>query len=381
MLIGKPLNDDVFKVKFNCDIGGRKYEITRPVVFKFTDPVKGEVYQPLEILPPVTINFSDKAYIFNNGQEKKITCVVKANKATVSGVLNFYAPDKWTINTPSVAFNLKSKGDEQIVTVSVKPLNVDNKSYTFNASATINNKFFSKSITRIEYDHIPHQFILSDAAAKLVNLDVKTTKRKIGYVEGAGDNVAACLQQMGYDVTILTDDKLTNENLNQYQTIVTGVRAYNTKERLQVHYDKLMKYIFDGGTLVVQYNTYSRIGPVKAKIGPYPFTISRDRVTDENAAIQILNPGHKLMSTPNNITTKDFNDWIQERGIYFSTERDSNYVPLFEMNDPGEKPLNGSIIVADYGKGHFIYTGLAFFRELPAGIPGAYRLFANLVEY
>ena len=234
---------------------------------------------------------------------------------------------------------------------------------------------------RIEYDHIPHQFILSDAIVKLVNVNIKTIKKKVGYIKGAGDNVAESIQQLGYEVTELTDDKLTNESLDQYQTIITGIRAYNTNDRLQVHYDKLMKYIADGGTLIVQYNTNNRIGPLSAKIGPYPFNISRDRVTDEHSKVTFINGNHKILNLPNAITEKDFVGWVQERGIYFSTERDSSFTALLEMNDPGEKPLNGSLIVTDYGKGHFIYTGLSFFRELPAGVSGAYRIFANLIEY
>ncbi len=380
-LIGKPLNEEALKAKFFCEIGGHNYEIVRPVAFKSTDPVKGELYQPLEILPPATVNFSEKAYIFNNGEEKQITCLIKANKNNVVGKLSFNNSEDWIITSSSGEFNLKNKGEEQLIICLIKPKNPDNSALNLQASLAINNKKYSKSIVRIEYDHIPHQFILSDATVKLVNVDVKTVKKKIGYIEGAGDNVAESVLQLGYDVTELTDEKLTNESLDQYQTIITGIRAYNTKDRLQFHYDKLMKYIADGGTLIVQYNTNNRIGPLSAKIGPYPFSISRDRVTDEHAKVNFINGNHKILKSPNVITDNDFSGWVQERGIYFSTERDSNYTALLEMNDPGEKPLNGSLLVTDYGKGHFIYTGLAFFRELPAGVPGAYRLFANLIEY
>ena len=380
-LIGKPLNDEPLKVKFTCDIGGHLYEIFRPTVYKSTDPVKGELYQPLEILPKATVNFSDKAFIFSNGTEKKITLIIKANTKDVKGKLSFNANESWTIEPSTLDFNFKNKGDEESFSFKVKPNKSDNNTFILQANLLIENKIYSKSIVKIEYDHIPHQFILSDATAKLVNIDLKTVKKNIGYIEGAGDNVSESLQQMGYHVTELTDEMLSNNSLDQYQTIVTGIRAYNTKDRLQLHYDKLMKYIADGGTLIVQYNTNNRIGPVIAKIGPYPFTISRDRVTDENADVNFLQPNHPLLNSPNKITTEDFKGWKQERGIYFVSDCDSNYTSLISMHDPGEKDAIGSIIAANYGKGHFIYTGLVFFRELPAGIPGAYRLFANMMEY
>ena len=380
-LIGRPLNEEALKVKFFCEIGGHNYDIVRPVAFKSTDPVKGEIYQPLEMLPPATINFSEKAYIFNNGGEKTITCIIKANKNNVSGKLKFNNTGDWIIQSSTLDFTLKNKGDEQLITCTIKPRHSENSSFNLQAALSINNKTYSKSITRIEYDHIPHQFILSEANVKLVSLNINTIKKRVGYIEGAGDNVAESLQQLGYQVTELTDEKLSNEPLDQYQAIVTGIRAYNTKERLQVHYEKLMKYIEQGGTLIVQYNTNSRVGPVQAKIGPYPFSISRDRVTDEHAKVTPISPLHKLITSPNKIKEDDFDGWIQERGIYFASVEDSNYVHVLELNDAGEKPLNGSLIVADYGKGHFIYTGLAFFRQLPAGVPGAYRLFANLIEY
>jgi hypothetical protein len=181
-------------------------------------------------------------------------------------------------------------------------------------------------------------------------------------------------------VTVLTDELLSNENLSKYNAIVSGVRAYNTNDRLQVHYARLMDYVKNGGNLVVQYNTNNRIGPVLAKIGPYPFTISRDRVTNEKAAVNFSNAKHSALNFPNVITPKDFDGWIQERGIYFATEIDKQYETVFTMNDPQEKPSDGSLIIGKYGKGNFVYTGLVFFRELPAGVPGAYRLFVNLLS-
>ena len=209
---------------------------------------------------------------------------------------------------------------------------------------------------------------------------MKKTGTNIGYIPGAGDDVPAALKQIGYNVTILTDELLSNGNLSQFNAIVSGVRAYNTNDRLQVHYTKLMEYVKNGGNLIVQYNTNNRIGPVKANIGPFPFTISRDRVTDEKATVVFSNEKHSALNFPNQITQKDFDGWIQERGIYFATEIDKQYETIFSMKDPNEKASDGSLIIGKYGKGNFVYTGLVFFRELPAGIPGAYRLFVNLLS-
>lgn len=381
LLIGKPMNDEPLVVKYDVEIAGTIYTVSRPVTYKFTDPVKGELYRRLEILPKVSINFTDKTYIINNGKKKKVSFTVKANASGITGKVMIPTLPGWKIELANADINLKNKNDEQVFSADVTPLNVDNNSIYIKPVAVINNKEYNSSMMRIDHDHIPPQYILGTAKSKIISLSITTVKKKIGYINGAGDGVADCLRQLNYDVTEITDDMLASEDLSKYQTIVTGVRAYNTNERLQVYYNKLMEYIKNGGTLLVQYNTNNRIGPLVAKIAPYPFTISRDRVTNEKAAVTITKQSHPLFNTPNAITQSDFNDWIQERGIYFSSERDSAYETIMTMNDPDEKPLDGSTIVASYGKGHFIYTGLVFFRELPAGIPGAYRLFANMIEY
>ncbi len=378
-LIGKPENEGVAKVTFDITVSDLNLQIERALVFKSTDPVKGEVYRPFEILPPATINISDKVFIFNSAAAKDIQLTIKANAANVNGTVQVKVPEGWNISIKNSEFKLAAKGDEVIIDATVTPgkNNVEGK---LQASLTINNAVFTKSIKRIEYDHIPYQFILSNAEASLVKIDLKKAGNVIGYIPGAGDDVAACLKQIGYDVTILTDELLSKENLSKYNCIITGVRAYNTNERLQTYYNKLMEYVKNGGNFIVQYNTNNRIGPVGTKIGPYPFTISRERVTNENAEIRFVNPKHSILNFPNTITQKDFEGWVQERGIYFASEQDENYETIFSANDPDEKANEGSLIVGKYGKGNFVYTGLVFFRELPAGVPGAYRLFVNLIS-
>jgi len=378
-LIGQAENESANIVLFDIDIQGLNLKIPRKLVYKNTDPVKGEVYRPFEVLPPATVNITEKVIVFIDQQPKTIQFVIKANASNINGKLLIKTPAGWNIILKNPEFKLVNKGDETIMEAIVTPSSTS-RDGEITALLNISEKQYNKSIQRIEYDHIPYQFILSDAKAKLVNIDLKKTGTNIGYLPGAGDDVAACLKQIGYSVTVLTDELLSKENLSKYNAIVTGIRAYNTNERLQIYYPKLMEYVNNGGNLIVQYNTSSRGEPVTNKIGPYPFTISRDRVTDEKAEINIINSKHAAVNFPNMITTKDFEGWIQERGIYFATDLDKNYETVFSMHDPSEKSSNGSLIIAKYGKGNFVYSGLVFFRELPAGVSGAYRLFANLLS-
>ncbi len=378
-LIGKPENDPALRVSFNFSLQDLDLTVTRALVYKFTDPVKGEIYRPFEILPPASVNISEKVFVFKNKKPGVLQLTVKANGNDIKGTVELKVGSNFQVKIEKPDFQLKSKGDEAVIEATVVSLSENTKG-ALEASVLIDGQSYHKSIKRIEYDHIPYQFILSDAEAGLVNFDIQTAGVHIGYIPGAGDDVPACLKQIGYQVTTLSDELLMKEDLSKYNAIITGVRAYNTNERLQVLYPKLMDYVKAGGNLVVQYNTNNRIGPVPPKIGPYPFTISRDRVTDEKATVKFINEKHPVLSSPNRISAADFEGWVQERGIYFATEIDSRYETVFSMNDAGEKSSEGSLIIGKYGKGNFVYTGLVFFRELPAGVPGAYRLFVNLLS-
>jgi len=384
LLIGTPENSQDVFVIYDLEIEGIAVSLKRPVGFKYTDPVRGEVYRPLEILPPVTINASEKVYVFGDAEKptKDITIRVKANTPGISGTVEASVSDGWKVTITNPGFNLVNKGDEAIINAKVTPEPGTDGGTIGQLELFVNTggAKYNKSIKRIEYEHIPYQFILSPAEVKLVKLDLVRNKTTIGYIPGAGDDVPASLKEIGYDVVILSDEMLSNENLSKYDAIVSGIRAYNTNEKLQVQYEKLMNYVKNGGNLIVQYNTNNRIGPIVAKMGPYPFNISRERVTNENAEVRFIKPRHKLLNEPNKISAADFDGWIQERGIYFANELDPNFEQVLSMNDPNEPPKDGSLITAKYGKGNFVYTGLAFFRELPAGVPGAYRLFVNLLE-
>jgi hypothetical protein len=380
-LIGKAENDAP-RVEFHlsADSGFKEdIKISRPMVYKTTDPVKGEIYRPLQVLPPATVNFSDGAFVFEPGKPRTISVLVQSQGDSASGTLALYAPSGWTVHIPKPDFDLKGRGMETTIQATITPA-AGAAQGMVSARLTIAGRLYGQSIRRIEYDHIPPQFFLPDAQAKLIPVNLKKAGTIIGYIPGAGDGIPAALRQVGYTVTELDEAAVAGADLSKFDAIVTGVRAYNTADWLQTYHEKLLSYVREGGNLVVQYNTNNRIGPLKARIGPDSFTITRDRVTDENAQVRFIAPAHPALNIPNKITAADFEGWVQERGIYFASNWSPAYEPVFSINDPGEKPNEGSLIVEKYGAGNFVYTGLAFFRQLPAGNPGAYRLFVNLLS-
>lgn len=384
-LIGLGENPNSLSVSFILSLNNQPFTINRPITYKWVDPIDGEKYRPLEIVPPVTANFSNKAFMFPNGNSKEISVTLKSAIENANGNIKLQLPDGWKSEPQNFSFTMKTKGEEQVVKFLLTPPKYfqnlkDFGNLKVKAIVEIGNEKISKSVTRIEYKHIPPQVLFSDAEAKLVSFPLEKHGKKIGYIPGAGDQVAECLKQIGYDVSILNDEMLSNQSLKDFDAIIVGIRAFNTNERMKFYHEKLMDYIFQGGNLIVQYNTNNFLSTVKTEIGPYPFKISRDRVTVEEIPIHFDNTTHPLLNFPNKISDSDFDGWIQERGLYFANEWDEKYETVISSNDPGEKPLKGSIITAKYGKGNFVYTGLAFFRQLPAGVPGAYKFFVNMID-
>jgi LmbE family N-acetylglucosaminyl deacetylase len=376
-MAGNPENPDLLTASFQFIIEGKPINFERRLVYKYVDPVRGEVYQPLEITPPVTANIDGKDYIFNSQKPQSIQ--VKLKSFTVaSGNVSIKPVDGWKISPEKIEFSDKNKNDEWTVSFTVAPADNKPKAADLQVIVMANGKPYLLSLKRIRYDHVPAITLFPAAEAKLVNLDLKTGGKKLGYIAGAGDLMPEALRQVGYDVHTLSENEIMNGDLSAYDAIITGVRAYNVNERLAFEQPKLMEYVKNGGNLVVQYNNNS--GLVTKQIGPYPFTVVNRRVTDEDAVVTVLDQPNPVLNYPNKITQDDFKGWIQERGLYFVSDIDPKYKAIFQMNDKGESPLNGSLIVGDYGKGRFVYTSLAFFRELPAGVPGAYRLFVNLLS-
>lgn len=379
-LVGKPWNDASVIATFHFNIAGKDFEFTRPVINKYEDPVKGEIYHPLEIAPAVMANIDEPVYVFSSGASKEIKVQLKSSAPDANGSIKLILPQGWK-STPALSnFSLKNKGDESSVTFSISPPQgvISSSIDTLKVMMDMNGNRYDRGIRTIAYDHIPAITIFPPAQSRLVTVPLKTTGINIGYVKGAGDLVPEMLEQVDYKVTMLGDDEITLSNLQKYDAIITGIRAFNTDARLKYLNKTLFDYVKNGGTLVIQYNTSYDM--VTDELGPFPFKISRGRVTDEHAAVNFIHPNDPVLNSPNKITSKDFEGWIQERGLYFLSDVDSNYRKIFAMNDPGENPLDGSLIVARYGKGKFVCTGLSFFRELPAGVPGAYRLFVNLIS-
>lgn len=385
-LIGKPQNDASYQARFELVIAGQAFTFIKPVQYKHTDPVKGELYQPLVVVPSSTVTTDPSVIIFrkNEKQNAEVAITVTANKqfagytAKISKRLTYDNSIK-----TDTGFNLQPGMQRQYI------FNIDNgmlkeKETDFlQAFVELKNGKEEQpaylNLNNIRYDHIPHIHYFYQDAIKVLNIDIKTAGKKIGYIEGAGDKVTIALQQMGYEVTILKEKDLTPLTLKQFDAVITGVRAYNVHDYLDGKHEVLMDYVKNGGNLIVQYNTSNNISSVTSKIGPWPFSISRNRVTDEKATVNFLLPDHAVLNYPNKITAKDFENWVQERGIYFAEQTDASYEMPLSMADPNEQAQKGSLIIGNYGKGKFVYTGLVFFRELPAGVPGAYRLLANII--
>ncbi len=378
-LIGKPENDAAIPVKYQLQFkDGTKIQIETPLMFREVDPVEGEIYRPISIAPPVTANITDQVYIYADNSEKPIRISLRSSVANVGGKLKLEVPEGWSVEPAYYDFNLTKKGEEAAYSFMVKP-NLASAEGTVKAKVEVNNKEYDHGLKVIDYQHIPVQTLFPKSMARIVKLDIKKAGNKIGYVMGAGDAVPEALRQIGFQVYILENKDFTIENLAQYDAVVMGVRAYNTVDRLKYHQEKLMKYVKNGGNMIVQYNTTRRL--ITEELGPFSLKLSRDRVTVEEAPVKLLKPSHKILNFPNKITSQDFEGWVQERGLYFPDEWDKKYTAILSMNDPGEDPKKGSLLVTEYGEGTFIYTGLSFFRELPAGVPGAYRLLLNLIGY
>jgi LmbE family N-acetylglucosaminyl deacetylase len=376
-LIGLPETPRYYNYTFNLIIDNTAISYTKPLVYKMNDPVKGEVYKPFEIIPEASVKLNESVYIFNSNNSKSIIVTVKAGKDNLEGELRLQAPSSWIITPKNQSVNIKNKGEEREYHFNIKPVIGEGENYIL-PQLKVKGKIYSEELIEIDYDHIPYQTVLLPSKSKLVKLNIKKAGQSIAYIEGAGDIVPQSLEQIGYNVTVLKVDDLTKENLSKFDALVVGIRAYNTLETIKFKQDILFDFVKNGGNMIVQYNTSHRLKV--DQLAPYNLKLSRDRVTDENAEVTFLSPNHSLLNYPNKITQTDFKGWTQERGLYFPNEWAKEFTPILSMQDKGETPKTGSLLVAQYGKGYYIYTGLSFFREFPAGVSGAYRLFANMLS-
>ena len=354
--------------------------VTRPVRHQYTDPVAGEQFQPFGLLPPVFVECSELSYLFTDDEAKPVTVKVTSAIDEREGELRLDVPDGWSVSPASQPVSLEKKGQESFYTFTLTPPADQNQGrITPQLTLTDNAKVYDRRLVIIDHPHIPTQTAALPGDAAVARVELRTAGRSVGYLQGAGDAIPEALSSIGLDVTAIDDVEASIGDLSKYDAIVIGVRAYNTLDRMPVYQPRLLNYVKQGGTLIVQYNTNRGLKIGEKELGPYPLELSRDRVTVEDAPVKILAPDHPALNYPNKITAADFTGWVQERGLYFPNKWAPEYTALLGSHDPGEESHDGGLLVADYGDGHFVYTGYSFFRELPAGVPGAYRLFANLI--
>lgn len=375
----RPDTPAAIRARFDVEIAGRAMQFERPVEFTRTDAVQGERRHPLEVLPPVTATFTAPGVALPVGEPSRVRITLHSTAPKpVAGTLRLTAPPGYTVEPASVDVALSPDAPERGVDVQVTA-NPGAKPGALRAAVEIAGRAWAFGRDVIDYPHLPRRTVLHPAEMRLSPVELTRGPSRIGYLPGPGDKVADALRQVGYTVEEIDVEAVASDDLSRFDAIVTGIRAYNAHPRLLALHDRLMAYVARGGRLIVQYNTNNRFNPLDGAIGPHPFTIGRDRITDEGAPLVAVDPKHPALTTPNRLGPADFADWVQERGLYFAETADPRYHAVFRGNDPGEKPLIGGLIVARHGDGVFVYTGLSFFRQLPAGVPGAFRLFANLL--
>lgn len=376
-LIGTPENAPVNAMVYSLAIGPHEIDVPVTPVEVIDDPVRGEIRQPMQVIPPVSVAFAGELELFKPGETKDVRVTATAARADANGTLRLALPAGWTASPAGVPFSLASVGATTTASFAVTAPAAP-ETALIGVAAEIGRRRFDRTRQEIVYDHIPRQLLQPRAQLAAVCLDVQIRGGTVGYLPGAGDSTAEALSRLGYTVKVLSEADLTAGGLAGLDAVVLGIRAYNTRKDLMTKLPALWDYVRAGGNVIAQYNTTADLP--RGDLGPYPLKISRDRVTDENAKVTFLDPTHPVMTGPNRLTPADFDGWVQERGLYFPDQWDDAYTPLLGMADAGEEMTKGSLLVAPLGKGHFVYTGLSLFRELPAGVPGAYRLLANLVS-
>jgi LmbE family N-acetylglucosaminyl deacetylase len=376
-LVGLPDDPPLLNLRFGIEAGGVAFDLVRPVRHRYVDRVDGEQTRALTVVPPVALNLPQEVVLFPNGDARKVEIEVRADVPKVAGDVRVALDAGWSAAPMSGAFEQAQEGQQQPLAFEVKPDRGPDPPAWLRGVAHVGDREIGVGMLVISHPPLPTLTVFPPAVVKLVRVDVRVTAHKIGYVMGAGDEMPDAIRQLGCEVTLLSASDLEQRDLSEFDAIVTGVRAYNTRADLRVNLPRLLDYVRNGGKLIDQYNvTDGNLVPM----GPYPFKVGHERVTVEEAPVTFTNLSNPLLSTPNEITQKDFDGWIQERGLYFASEWDPRYQTVLESHDPGEKPLAGGMLYARYGKGVYIFSGYAWFRELPAGVPGAYRLFANMLS-
>lgn len=384
-LLGTPQGPAPVVARLRFAVNGVPIELEREITHRYVDRSRGELTRPVIVVPPVSVRLAQDALLFPGAESRPVEVILKSNMAGKKGQLRLELPAGWRAEPKSVDFEIRAADEEKTLSFVVTPTAADSTG-VLKAVAVVDGREIRQGTRIIDYPHIPPQTLAPEASARLVRFVAKNLAKRVGYVMGAGDEVPDAIRQLGAEVILLSEQDLTTGDLKPFDAIVTGVRAFNTRPDLRANAQRIFdEYVARGGTFIVQYNVqeggfFGGDPTLLNKVGPYPLTVSRDRVTDELAAVNLPKPDHRLLQFPNQISAKDFEGWVQERGLYFANKWDEKYEPLFVANDPGEKPMAGGNLYARYGQGHYVFTGYAWFRQLPAGVPGAYRIFANLLS-
>ena len=376
-LIGRPENLPAFPVEYAFEVGDQSLVVEVQPVEAGGDPTQPQMRRHLEVVPPATVHFISGVELFAPGSNHQVTVEVNGLRPNVSGSVGLDAPAGWIVSPAKQSIKLEKIGDQaRIAFIVTAPA----KSAEANLSAHLDLKSgtFGSGRVEIKYAHLPLLLLQPAARVKVVSLEMANRARKVGYLPGAGDSVAEDLEQMGCMVKRLTGADLTPEGLQGLDAVVIGIRALNTREDLAGKMPALFTFAEEGGTVIAQYNRPE--GLKVTKFSPYDLKLSNERVCEEKAVVTLLAPENPVLNVPNKITAADFDGWVQERGSYFPNQWDDHFVPILSCSDTGETQKSGGLLVANYGKGYFVYTGLTWFRQLPAGVPGAYRLFANLLS-
>ena len=365
-----------FPVVFTVEIEGYTLEFVKNICYKFNTPDDGETYVPFTLLPEATTAITPEILLFNGTQPKTVTVTVSAHKANVKGVVSLCYPIDWKVEPKEIPIEIASKNETKSVTFTVQP-SKNSATTTLSALVTVEGQLLDRKLISLHYPHIPKQTIVVPSTAKAVTLDLKIKGKNIGYIMGAGDEIPNHLTQIGYHVTLLEPNTITQEKIENFDAIILGIRAFNVVDELKYKNKILFEYVKNGGNVIVQYNTSNNL--ITKEIAPYNLKISDDRITNENAAVTFLAPHHSVLNYPNTISQLDFTGWVQEQGLYYPNQWDKEFTPIIASSDEGEDQKQGGLLIAKYGKGNYVYTGLSFFRELPEGVSGAYRLLANLI--
>lgn len=359
------------------EVLGEQIRMHLPLQQREVDPARGEIMHPIVNLPAATVEFLAPVTLFPNFESKTVQLEVSAVLDAVDGELRLELPRGWRVEPERVAVEALPRGESRVFAFEVFPPE-EPQEVSLSAVLDTNRGAFRQGLTRIDYEHIREQNVFSPAETRAVSLEVARRGQRVGYLPGAGDSVPESIREIGYELVELSPANFSEGDLEGLDTVVIGIRAYNTVSEIGRILPHLFDFARDGGTVIAQYNTSHQLNV--EQLAPYPISLSRERVTDETAAVRVLAAEHPALTTPNRIAPRDFEGWTQERGLYFPASWDPAFAPLLSINDPGEPPLDGSLLVAPYGDGYFVYTGLSWFRQLPAGVPGAYRMFANLLS-